>query len=348
MTITASKLAHELNTETIGPDLDISGVTSYHYPEKNKIIPFLHIKNIEIIKSALTVGNCFLTNKTIYTQIKSDYPNNHTWIVTPTKEIKSTFIALLNRFDIYHTPKPVVTVETTSGQISEKSKHAIADIGSHIAEDVFVGPQVVIGENTRIESGTIMLGQNYIGYGVTLGRNTLIHPQVTIHNGTVIGDHCIIHSGTVLGSDGFGYESSHLGLQKIPQIGNVAIGKSVEIGSNCSIDRATLNSTRIGDRVKIDNLVQIGHNVIIGDDTIIVSQCGIAGSSRIGKGVILGGQVGIADYVVIGDGVKVVSKSGIYAGKKIPNGAILRGIPAIDHIQQTRIDVSMRKLIKKK
>jgi UDP-3-O-[3-hydroxymyristoyl] glucosamine N-acyltransferase len=167
-------------------------------------------------------------------------------------------------------------------------------------------------------------------------------PGVIILDRCHIGDNSIIHAGTVIGSDGFGYQVSQTGMKKIPQIGIVDIGKYVEIGANCSIDRAAFDVTQIGNGVKMDNGCHIAHNVIIGDHTAILAQTGIAGGVKIGMGCMIGGQVAIKDHVVIGDGVKVVSKSGVLTD--VSNGQTVAGIPAIPFSQWKRTVVILGKL----
>jgi UDP-3-O-[3-hydroxymyristoyl] glucosamine N-acyltransferase len=166
-----------------------------------------------------------------------------------------------------------------------------------------------------------------IGDNVTIGAGTRIHANVAIYGRSVIGANCIIHSGTVIGADGFGFTINERGEQeKIPQIGNVILEDDVEIGANCTIDRATLGSTIIRRGAKLDNLIQVGHNAEVGAHTVVVSQTGIAGSSRIGAHAMIGGQVGIAGHLTVGDRAKIAAQSGI--GSNIPADAIVQGSPA--------------------
>ncbi|MDP8217917.1 MAG: UDP-3-O-(3-hydroxymyristoyl)glucosamine N-acyltransferase [Candidatus Theseobacter exili] len=197
-----------------------------------------------------------------------------------------------------------------------------------LADDVAVGPNVVIEERVSIGSGAKVCAGSYLGHNVKIGKGCLIYPNVTILCDTLVGNNVIIHSGTVIGSDGFGYVTDNKGKhKKIPQVGIVDIGDDVEIGSNVSIDRARFNKTTIGRGSKIDNLVQIAHNVTIGADSIIVAQVGISGSTRIGKNVILAGQVGIVGHIEIGDGAIVAAKSGV--SKNIKSGETMFGYPAV-------------------
>ncbi|MFH2034902.1 MAG: UDP-3-O-(3-hydroxymyristoyl)glucosamine N-acyltransferase [Candidatus Zixiibacteriota bacterium] len=189
---------------------------------------------------------------------------------------------------------------------------------------------------------SVIMPRIFIGNDVTIGRNCKIYPNVSILDGTKIGDNAIIHSGTVIGSDGFGFARHEKGIKKVKQIGYVEIGNDVEIGSNVSIDRGALGPTKIGNSVKIDNLVQIAHNVEIGDYSIIVAQVGISGSTKLGKGVILAGQVGVTGHLVLGDGVTVGAQSGVHTD--IEAGKTYFGSPARDIMKAKRIEASVAKL----
>jgi len=198
-----------------------------------------------------------------------------------------------------------------------------------IGKNVSIGALSYIGEDVTIGNDSIIFPLVSIYPGTKIGSNTVIHSHVSIRENTVIGDRVIIHNGVVLGADGFGYtrdkDGNHI---KIPQVGKVIIEDDVEIGANSAVDRAGLEETRICKGTKIDNLVQIAHNVTIGSDSIIAGQAGIAGSSKLGKNVILGGQVGISDHVNIGDNVIIAAKSGVT--KDIPKGAFISGSPHLD------------------
>jgi UDP-3-O-[3-hydroxymyristoyl] glucosamine N-acyltransferase len=189
-----------------------------------------------------------------------------------------------------------------------------------IAAGAYVGDGVTLGDDVRIHANAV------IGEGSSIGDSTEIHPSVTIYPRTRIGRRVVIHAGSVIGSDGFGYAQWSDAIDKIPQIGIVEIEDDVEIGANCTIDRATLEVTRIGAGTKIDNLVQIGHNSEIGRNVILVAQVGISGSVTVGDGAILGGQVGVADHVTVGPGAKVGAQAGVHSS--IPTGEWL-GSPAI-------------------
>jgi len=179
-----------------------------------------------------------------------------------------------------------------------------------------VSPSAEIGEGTTIGANA------YVGANVKIGKNCIIYPNVTIHHSCEVGDNCIIHSGTVIGADGFGFAPQADGTyKKIPQVGNVVIGNGVEIGSNCCIDRATMGSTKIKDGVKLDNLIQIAHNVVLEENTVIAAQTGIAGSTNIGANCMIGGQVGIVGHIKIAPGTKIQAQSGIAKTIEEPNKA---------------------------
>lgn len=225
--------------------------------------------------------------------------------------------------------------------ISDKSD--ISD-SAQVGNDVYVGSFAFVGENSRIGDGTQIYPQVYIGDGVKVGTNCILYPGVKVYAGCELGDNVIIHGGTVIGGDGFGFAPKPDGsYDKIPQIGNVVIGNNVEIGSNCSIDRATMGSTRICDGVKLDNLIQIAHNVVIGENTVMASQVGVAGSTKIGRNSMFGGQVGVVGHITIADGVKVGSQSGI--GSNIDQaGSTWFGSPAVPGLKQHKIIAVMKEL----
>jgi len=207
---------------------------------------------------------------------------------------------------------------------------AVVAPDARVAPEASVGPLTVLGPGAEVGAGTALDAHVTVGAGVRIGQGCRIYPQVVLRDGVVLGDRVIIHSGAVIGADGFGFARDGHRYVKIPQIGRVVIEDDVEIGANTTIDRATLGETRIGRGTKIDNLVQIAHNVRVGADTVIVAQVGISGSSRIGSRVTLAGQVGVVDHVEIGDDVIVGAQAGVT--KDIPSGSVVLGSPAIPHV----------------
>lgn len=213
---------------------------------------------------------------------------------------------------------------------------AVIGKGSTIFPNAYVGENAVIGEKCVIYPGC------FIGKKCSISEKSVLYPNVTVYDGCVIGRECIIHSGVVIGSDGFGFVWDGERHFKITQKGIVRIGNFVEIGANCTIDRAALTETVIGDDVKIDDMVHIAHNVTIGDHSIIVAQTGIAGSSKLGRHVTLAGQSGIVGHVNIGDGCVVASKAGVHNDLKA--GSIVSGAPAMDHRKWLRVQAVIKNL----
>ena len=205
-----------------------------------------------------------------------------------------------------------------------------------------IGPQCLISHGATVGANSQLIGQIFLGQNVSVGSDCLIYPGVRILDNCKIGDRVILHAGVVIGSDGFGFAESPTGLKKIQQIGWVEIGNEVEIGANTTIDRGAIGPTKIGQGTKIDNLVQIAHNVEVGRHSIIVAQVGIAGSTKIGNGVVLAGQVGIVGHIEIGDGAIIGAQSGI--SKSVAPGETLFGSPARPIMESKRIEAAVRKL----
>ncbi len=221
-----------------------------------------------------------------------------------------------------------------SARVAKDATVAGACIGPH----VFIGPRAVIGPGTQLHPGV------YIGADCRIGRDCVLWPNVVVREYTTIGDRVIIHPNASIGADGFGYLQRDGRHRKIPQIGRVVIEDDVEIGANSCVDRARSGITRIGRGTKIDNLVQIGHNVRIGEDCIIVSQCGISGSTSLGNHVVLAGQVGLIDHLRIGNNVVIAAQSGVT--HDLPDGAAYRGSPAVENREYVRQAVGFRRLPK--
>lgn len=206
---------------------------------------------------------------------------------------------------------------------------AIVDPTARLGAGVAVGPLCVIGAGATLGDRTVCVAQVHVGPHATIGRDVLLHPLVVIRERVRIGDRVICHAGSVIGSDGFGFAEESGARTKIPQIGTVEIGNDVSIGANSTIDRARFGVTRIGAGTKIDNLVQVAHNVQVGGNSVLCAQVGISGSSRLGQGVILAGQAGVAGHVEIGDGARIGGRGGVT--KSMPAGATWSGYPARDH-----------------
>ena len=208
------------------------------------------------------------------------------------------------------------------------SNQAFIASSAKVAQGATVEPFAYVGEEAEIGAGSVIRSYSYVDRKVKVGEKTVIHPHVMLYENTIVGNRVVIHAGSVVGADGFGYVTGPQGQMKVPQVGNVVIEDEVEIGASTTIDRATMGTTRIGRGVKIDNLVQIAHNVTIGPHTVISAQTGISGSSKIGSFVTMGGRVGLADHVEIGDQTMLGAQSGVPTGKKIPPKQIWIGTPA--------------------
>jgi UDP-3-O-[3-hydroxymyristoyl] glucosamine N-acyltransferase len=222
---------------------------------------------------------------------------------------------------------------------------AFIDPTAKLGKDTAIGKNVVISAGCELGNNVKIFHNTVIGENVEIGNDTLIYPNITIRENCKIGSSVIIHSGTVIGSDGFGYTPDDNGVyQKIPQIGNVVIEDDVEIGSNVSVDRAALGSTTIMKGAKIDNLVQIAHNVTIGKNTVISAQTGVSGSTRVGNNSILAGQSGIVGHIEIGDKVIVGAQSGV--SKSIKTPGTYSGSPALELKSRLRLEAQIRNLPK--
>jgi len=225
-----------------------------------------------------------------------------------------------------------------------KHESAVVAASARLGQNIYVGALACIEEGVTIGDNTKIFPQTYIGERAKIGKNVIIYQGVKIYNDTVIGDNCIIHAGVVIGSDGFGFAPlPDKSYKKIPQIGNVVIEDDVEIGGNSVIDRATMGSTYIRKGVKLDNLVQIAHNVEIGEHTVIASQSGVAGSTKIGKYCIIAGQVGFVGHITIADGSVFGAQSGISGSIKKPNEKWF-GTPAFEYKDSLKASVVFKSL----
>lgn len=219
----------------------------------------------------------------------------------------------------------------------------IAKTATH-GENVFIGAFAYLGDNVKVGNNTKIYPNAYIGDNVTIGDNTVIHPGVKIYHDCKVGNQVTIHAGTVIGSDGFGFAPQADGtLKKVPQLGNVVIEDQVEIGANATIDRATIGSTLIKSGAKLDNLIQIAHNVEVGNFTVIAAQAGVSGSTKIGKGVMIGGQAGLAGHLQVADGSKINAQAGLGKSLKTP-GTAVTGSPAYDYNKAIRSQSMARNL----
>ncbi|MCF6364994.1 MAG: UDP-3-O-(3-hydroxymyristoyl)glucosamine N-acyltransferase [Bacteroidales bacterium] len=297
---------------------------------KGKVVgqPGIKVNNISKIEEGKKGSLAFLANPKytpyIYTTKASIVLVNKDF--NPEKEVKTTMIFVDNAYEAFASLLEVYQNYKTNK--SGISKSAEIEKSAEIGKDVYLGANIYIGKNSIIGNNTKIYPNSYIGDNVIIGSNTIIFAGTNIYSESVIGNNCTFHSGTVIGSDGFGFApQTETEFKKVPQIGNVIIEDNVEIGANTTIDRATIGSTIIRKGVKLDNLVQIAHNVEIGKNTVIASQTGVSGSTKIGKNCMIGGQVGFAGHLVIGNNVKIGAQSGVH--KNIKDGAIMQGTPVL-------------------
>ena len=251
----------------------------------------------------------------------------------PAIRVKKVYLALAKILDVYY-PRPKPPAGVHPGAILGKNVR--------LGKDVSIFPFVYIGDNAEIGDRSIIFPFVFVGNNVKIGEDSVIYSNVSIYHDISIGKRAIAHSGMVIGADGFGFVNESGKQQKIPQVGKIEIGDDVEIGANSCVDRATLDATRIGSGVKIDNLVQVAHNVQVGENSILVAQCGISGSCKIGKNVIIAGQAGLADHVEIGDNTFILAQAGVT--NDLAGGSFVSGSPAMPHNVTKRALVSLPKL----
>lgn len=255
---------------------------------------------------------------------------NTTLIKVP--DAYSAFAALLDKYQ-----------QLVTQQLQGIQQPVYIDATAKTGENVFIGAFAYLGQHVTVGNGTKIFPNAFLGDNVIVGENSIIHPGVKIYHHCIIGNNVVIHAGTVIGSDGFGFAPQPDGtFKKVPQIGNVIIEDGVEIGANATIDRATIGSTLVKAGAKLDNLLQIAHNVEIGTNTVIAAQAGVSGSTKIGNNVQIGGQAGIVGHIQIGDGAKINAQSGV--SKSIDAGKAVTGSPAYDYTSALRSQAASRSL----
>lgn len=317
--IKLSEIAKKIDGIILGDDCEISGVASIHKAKTGDITFLFSKKYIENAKTS---------SATAFIVIEDTKIDGKPQIV-----VNNPALAQSRVLKLFY---PGKKIEPFISDKATLSKDVVFGKNVTIMDFAYISSGVVIGDNTIIYPFV------YIGENVKIGNNVKILPHSVIMDDTEIGDETIIQPGAILGADGFGYAFNGISYEKIPQVGKVVIGKAVEIGANTTVDRATLDKTEIGDGVKLDNLVMIGHNVRIGENTVMAGQSGVAGSSEIGKYGIIGGQVGIGDHLKIGNKVMIGGKSGIMSN--IEDGKKIAGIPARDYKSWLRIEAYLEKL----
>ena len=324
MNFTAGQIADQLNGTVVGNrDVDINTLSKIEEGKKGSLTFLANPKYTEFIystdASATIVANDF----------------------EPTEKITTTLIKVKDPYSSFTTILELFNDDKSKRSgISDKSD---IDKSSTISTSSYVGSYTTIGKNSIVGDNCVIDNQVFIGDNVKIGNNCKIYPGTKILNDTIIGNSCIIHSSCSIGSDGFGFAPNDDGTyKKIPQTGNVVIGNNVEIGSNSTIDRATIGSTIIKDGVKLDNQIQIAHNVEIGENTAIAAQSGIAGSTKIGKNCMIGGQVGIIGHLKIGDNVKIQAQAGVTSD--VESNARITGTPAISYMNYNKSYIHFKNL----
>jgi UDP-3-O-[3-hydroxymyristoyl] glucosamine N-acyltransferase len=261
----------------------------------------------------------------------------------PEQEIKTTLIKVEDAYKSFS--KLLEYYNQVKLMKSGIEQPSVISDGVTYGPDLYLGSFCYVGKNVTIGKNVKIYPNTFIGDNVSIGDNCVFFAGVRVYSETEIGNNCTIHSGTIIGSDGFGFAPQEDGTYvKVPQIGNVIIEDDVEIGACTTVDRATLGSTVIRKGVKLDNHIQVAHNVEIGENTVIAAQTGIAGTTKIGKNCLIGGQVGFAGHLVIGDGVKIQAQSGI--GKNLEAGEVVQGSPAFNYGDFAKSFVHFRNLPK--
>ncbi len=323
MKVTAKKIADLLNGEIEGDEnviidrlskIEEAGEGAVSFLANPRYTPYIYTTNA----SAVVVSKQFVPEKPVKTTLI---------------RVEDPYKAFTELLELYNGGSI-----QKAGIESPSFIHPAAKIG----KNVYVGAFAYIDENAEIGDNVKIFPHVYVGANVKIGDNTVLYANVSIYHDCSVGKNVIIHSGTVVGSDGFGFAPDGKDYKKIPQIGNVVIEDNVEIGANCTLDRATLGSTFIRRGVKLDNQIQVAHNVDIGENTVIAAKTGISGSVKIGKNCQIGGQVGIAGHLKIGNNVKIGAQSGVTGN--VPDGEILIGTPAIPHKQFKKSAVLFKQL----
>ncbi|WP_333809821.1 UDP-3-O-(3-hydroxymyristoyl)glucosamine N-acyltransferase [Flavobacterium sp.] len=326
MKFTAAQIAGILEGEVVGnPDAEVFKLSKIEEGTEGSLTFLANPKYINYIYS--TQATVTIVNNTF----------------EPEQEITTTLIKVDDAYKSFS--KLLEYYNQVKLMKSGIEQPSVISDGVTYGSDLYLGSFCYVGKNVTIGNNVKIYPNSFIGDNVTIGDNCVFFAGVRIYSESVIGNNCIIHSGTIIGSDGFGFAPQEDGTYtKVPQIGNVIIEDNVEIGACTTVDRATLGSTIIRKGVKLDNHVQVAHNVEIGENTVIAAQTGIAGTTKIGKNCLIGGQVGFAGHLVIGDGVKIQAQSGI--GKNLEAGEVVQGSPAFNYGDFAKSFVHFRNLPK--
>ncbi|WP_291135250.1 UDP-3-O-(3-hydroxymyristoyl)glucosamine N-acyltransferase [Flavobacterium sp. UBA7663] len=326
MKFTAAQIAGILEGEVVGnPDAEVFKLSKIEEGTEGSLTFLANPKYINYIYS--TQASVTIVNNTF----------------EPEQEITTTLIKVEDAYKSFS--KLLEYYNQVKLMKSGIEQPSVISDGVTYGSDLYLGSFCYVGKNVTIGNNVKIYPNSFIGDNVTIGDDCVFFAGVRIYSETVIGNRCTIHSGTIIGSDGFGFAPQEDGTYvKVPQIGNVIIEDDVEIGASTTVDRATLGSTIIRKGVKLDNHIQVAHNVEIGENTVIAAQTGIAGTTKIGKNCLIGGQVGFAGHLVIGDGVKIQAQSGI--GKNLEAGEVVQGSPAFNYGDFAKAFVHFRNLPK--
>jgi UDP-3-O-[3-hydroxymyristoyl] glucosamine N-acyltransferase len=326
MKFTAAQIAGILEGEVVGnPDAEVFKLSKIEEGTEGSLTFLANPKYLNYIYS--TQATITIVNNTF----------------EPEQEIKTTLIKVEDAYKSFS--KLLEYYNQVKLMKSGIEQPSVISDGVTYGPDLYLGSFCYVGKNVTIGKNVKIYPNTFIGDNVSIGDNCVFFAGVRIYSETEIGNNCSIHSGTIIGSDGFGFAPQEDGTYvKVPQIGNVIIEDDVEIGACTTVDRATLGSTIIRKGVKLDNHIQVAHNVEIGENTVIAAQTGIAGTTKIGKNCLIGGQVGFAGHLVIGDGVKIQAQSGI--GKSLEAGEVVQGSPAFNYGDFAKSFVHFRNLPK--
>lgn len=327
MKFTAEQIAGMLEGTVEGnSSTEVSGLSKI---EEGKVGTLTFLANPKYISHIYSTGASIAI-------VSNDFVAEHALPETLTlirvADAYGSFAKLLEAYSQFKRPRPGV------------HPSAVIDASVVVGENVHIGAGVVLEAGVSIGDNAVIMAQSYLGEHVKIGNFTLVHPGVKIYSECIIGSNCTLHAGVIIGADGFGFApQADNRYAKVPQIGNVVIEDRVEIGANTAIDRATLGSTIIREGVKLDNLIQIAHNVEIGKNTVIAALTGIAGSTKIGENVMIGGQVGIGGHLTIANGVKIAAQTGISASV-LKENVVLQGTPAVDTMDFKKSYIIHRRL----
>ncbi len=312
MEFTAEQIAGLLNGKVVGnPDTIVNKLAKIEEGELGSLSFLANLAYAQYIYT--TDASIVIVNK----DFQLEKPVKETCTLVQVDDAYQCFTKLLEMYD-----------SMKNNKIGIEKQTAIAESAT-LGENIYIGAFAYISENVTIGNNTKIYPHTFIGDNVKIGDNTIIYAGVKIYHECIIGSNCIVHAGAVIGSDGFGFAPNDKGeYTKIPQLGNVIIEDNVEVGPNNCIDRATLGSTIIRRGVKLDNLVHIAHNVVVGENTVLAGQTGISGSSKIGKNCMTGGQVGITGHITVGNNVKIAGQSGV--SKSVEDNSVLQGSPAFN------------------